>query len=433
MKQLIGLVPLSSAMRRHYSAYASRILSSASARPKMHIIRSALPVRHYSSKKDNEKKNDEHKEVVKEQEDEHLVEDVEASTLKSSQRALLRNRQDDNEGEHDEDVFDDEDDLDMPASGEKALVRASVPENIPELIAIPIDRRPVFPGFYKTFTVKDEKVAGALVRALKRGRPYVGLFLAKDRAPQEGDGEASLESSDRVRSLDEIHPVGTFAQLVNVIPGPGGISEGGVTAIVLPHRRIRALQLLPSASGSDVSRVRVENVPLRPHAKQSPVLQALMQEIFVMLSEVARLNPFFREHITHHNVSASIFEEPGRLADFCAVLTSGQAGELQEVLEAEEAEDRLRKALILLKKELMAAELQSTIRKEVEAKLSKKQREYLLHEQLKTIKKELGLESDTKERLTETFRTRAEALTMPPEVRRVFDEVPFCICSTSPN
>lgn len=304
----------------------------------------------------------------------------------------------------------------MPASLEKAIVKATVPASVPELIAVPIDRRPVFPGFYKTFTVKDEKVAEALTKAMKKGLPYVGLFLSKKDDSTSTD--LLSESNDKIEALDEIYPVGTFAQIVNLIPSKGE----GITAIVFPHRRIRALELLPD-SPAGVSKLRVENVHPKPFALHSQVIQALMQEIFTMLTEVAKLNPFFREHITHHNVPSSIFEEPAKLADFIAVLTTSPAAELQEVLETDVVEERLRRSLVLLKKELMQAELQSNIRKDVESKLNKKQREYLLQEQLKTIKKELGLETDTKEKLTETFRERAKHLAMPEEVQKVFEEV----------
>ena len=59
----------------------------------------------------------------------------------------------------------------------------------------------------------------------------------------------------------------------------------------------------------------------------------------------------------------------------------------KKVLESVVIEERLRKALVLLKKELLNAQLQHTISKDVETKLNQRQREYLLHEQLKSIKK----------------------------------------------
>ena len=85
-------------------------------------------------------------------------------------------------------------------------------------------------------------------------------------------------------------------------------------------------------------------------------------------------------------------------------------------------EDRLQKALLVLKKELVNAQLQSKISKDVESKIQKRQREYYLMEQLKGIKKELGLESDGKDKLIEKFKEKATKLNMPESVRKVFDE-----------
>ena len=85
-------------------------------------------------------------------------------------------------------------------------------------------------------------------------------------------------------------------------------------------------------------------------------------------------------------------------------------------------EDRLQKALLVLKKELVNAQLQSKISKDVENKIQKRQREYYLMEQMKGIKKELGIESDGKDKLIEKFKEKASKLNMPEAVRTVFDE-----------
>ena len=85
-------------------------------------------------------------------------------------------------------------------------------------------------------------------------------------------------------------------------------------------------------------------------------------------------------------------------------------------------EDRLQKALLVLKKELVNAQLQNKISKDVENKIQKRQREYYLMEQMKGIKKELGIESDGKDKLIEKFKEKASKLNMPEAVRTVFDE-----------
>lgn len=117
-----------------------------------------------------------------------------------------------------------------------------------------------------------------------------------------------------------------------------------------------------------------------------------------------------------------MFEEPEKLADFAAAASSGEVSDLQDVLESLDIEDRLQKALLVLKKELMNAQLQQKIAREVESKIQKRQREYYLMEQMKGIKKELGLESDGKDKLIEKLRERAAQLKMPEPVRKVFDE-----------
>lgn len=138
------------------------------------------------------------------------------------------------------------------------------------------------------------------------------------------------------------------------------------------------------------------------------------------------MNPLFRDQIASFSMSQSagnVFDEPSKLADFAAAVSAGEALELQEVLETLDVEDRLQKSLVVLKKELMNAQLQNKISKDVESKIAKRQREYYLMEQLKGIKKELGLESDGKDKLVEGFKEKALKLNMPATVKKVFDEV----------
>lgn len=120
--------------------------------------------------------------------------------------------------------------------------------------------------------------------------------------------------------------------------------------------------------------------------------------------------------------AGNVFDEPSKLADFAAAVSAGEALELQEVLETLPVEERLQKSLVVLKKELMNAQLQNKISKDVESKIAKRQREYYLMEQLKGIKKELGLESDGKDKLVEGFKEKATKLAMPATVKKVFDE-----------
>jgi Lon-like ATP-dependent protease len=174
-----------------------------------------------------------------------------------------------------------------------------------------------------------------------------------------------------------------------------------------------------------ISVVQVENLVTQPYKKDDQYIRAFMSEIVSVFKDIAQLNPLFRDQITNfsiNQVASNVFDEPDKLADFAAAVSTGEVGELQDVLESLVVDDRLRKALLVLKKELINAQLQSKLSRDVDSKIAKRQREYYLMEQLKGIKKELGMESDGKDKLIEKFKERAASLKMPEVVRKVFDE-----------
>lgn len=336
-------------------------------------------------------------------------------------------------------------------SSDKALQKPSVPEVYPQVMAIPIAKRPLFPGFYKAITIRDGNVALAIQEMMKRGQPYVGAFLFKD---ENADG-------DVIEKPEDVYGVGVFAQITAAYPLRG--ENGGVTAVLYPHRRIKISSLLPPSgdatkpAASDkqgdvvasfeesspesapkdhyeptsflrkypVSVVNVENLVEDPVDKKSPIIRAVTSEIVNVCKEIATLNPLFRDQISAFYTDqfpGNLSDEPAKLADFAAAVSAGELDEMQEVLEATNVEERLPKALVVLKKELMNAQLQSKISKDVEAKIQKRQREYWLMEQMKGIKRELGIESDGKDKLVEKFKEKAEKLAMPESVKKVFDE-----------
>jgi Lon-like ATP-dependent protease len=361
-------------------------------------------------------------------------------------------------------------------SAERALQKPTVPEVYPQVMAIPIAKRPLFPGFYKAVTIRDPHVAAAIQDMIKRGQPYIGAFLFKD------------ENADRdtIESMDEVHNVGVFAQITSAFPVHG--EPDALTAVLYPHRRIKMSALIApdrhakkegssdqvdsipdviptkaikedldqekkgdvvasfeenspeqkSAESSPqpyeptsflrkypVSLVNVENLVEEPHDPKSPIVRAVTNEIVNVFKEVASLNSLFRDQISTFSMSQSagnVMQEPAKLADFAAAVSAGEVSELQDVLETLNVEDRLQKALVVLKKELMNAQLQSKISKDVESKIQKRQREYWLMEQMKGIRRELGIESDGKDKLVEKFKEKAAKLAMPEVVKKVFDE-----------
>ncbi|KAF2442818.1 ATP-dependent protease La [Karstenula rhodostoma CBS 690.94] len=363
---------------------------------------------------------------------------------------------------------------------EKSLVKPSIPDVYPQVMAIPIAKRPLFPGFYKAITIRNKEVGQAIAEMVKRGQPYIGAFLLKD---DEAD-------KDVIDDPNEVYDVGTFCQVTSAFP-IGADDNFAMTCVLYPHRRIRMTDLKPPGAnkpqessaegaegtegasvvestlgeaavkepeaeqakgdvvasfeensadsakapryyeatsflkGKDVSIANVENLFEEPFdIKGNKVIPALVSEIVNTFKAVALLNPLFRDHISTFSVQTTmnVGEDPVKLADFAAAVAQADSHELQEALEELNVEQRLSKALIVLKKELMNAELQSKIVKDVENKITKKQREYWLMEQMKGIKRELGIESDGKDKLLEKFNDKASKLAMPEAVKKVFDE-----------
>ena len=263
------------------------------------------------------------------------------------------------------------------------------------MLALPIARRPLFPGFYKAVIIRNPSVVSAIKDMMKRGQPYLGAFLLRD---ENAD-------ADIIEDLSAVHPVGVFAQITSVFAPQGG--EEGLTAVLYPHRRIRINELMKEPSNLPVqsaflathgiSIAHVDNLRTEPYNKDNQYIRAFVSEIVSVFKDIAQLNPLFRDQITNfsiNQVASNVFDEPDKLADFAAAVSSGEVPELQDVLESVTVEDRLQKALLVLKKELINAQLQSKLARDVDSKIAKRQREYYLMEQLKGIKKELGMESD---------------------------------------
>lgn len=89
-----------------------------------------------------------------------------------------------------------------------------------------------------------------------------------------------------------------------------------------------------------------------------------------------------------------------------ALSGAGDPKELQAVLEEQDIRERLRLSLNLVKKEYELGRLQQQIGREVEEKVKQQHRRYMLQEQLKVIKRELGLEKDDKDTIVDKFRSR---------------------------
>ncbi|XP_067128852.1 lon protease homolog, mitochondrial [Centruroides vittatus] len=314
-----------------------------------------------------------------------------------------------------------------------ALSAITVPEVWPVVPVIAVNRNPVFPQFIKVLEISNPELIEIVRKNVRLNQPYAGIFLKRE------------ESDDEVmEKLDDLYPVGTFVQIHEL----QDLGEK-LRMIVMAYRRIRILkqitdndvnvkkrkrnrknnnqksesqvepEILPSPK---VLMVEVENVTHQKFEMNEKV-KAFTQEIVKTIRDIIALNPLYRESIQLMiQAGQRVVDNPVYLSDLGASLTGAEPHELQEILEETDIPKRLMLALSLLKKELELSRLQQKIGKEVEEKVKNMHRRYMLQEQLKAIKKELGMEKDDKDAVEEKFREKLKSLVVPKPVLEVIEE-----------
>ncbi|KAE9001828.1 Lon protease [Phytophthora fragariae] len=284
----------------------------------------------------------------------------------------------------------------------------------PHVLAMPAHRRPFFPGVVLPMTITNPEVTKALMSLKESGQKYVGVFLKKSTG---GDPLKSGGGEDLVKNLSEIHHVGSFARIDNMLP----FDANSVQVLMVSQRRIAIDDIRDEGPPIRVNISNLDNPPFDPKSK---LIRAYSNEIVATLREIVKMNPLFKDHMQYFSQRIDI-HNPYKLADFAASVTSADGEELQQVMEEMSCEARLKKALELITKELELSKVQQTIKEQVEEKVSKNQRNYLLMEQLKAIKKELGMEKDDKDAMITKYRERLAQFapgSIPASVNEVVED-----------
>lgn len=331
-------------------------------------------------------------------------------------------------------------------SSSNALVLSGPEKKHHKVFVVELSRKPLFPGIYTPVMVsKNEKLIKEITEAKKQGvQSYVGAFLRKElgplstsppsSSPSAGAADTSPSSTtppppsppppsppnypDPLDPASHLFEVGTFAQVHTIIAGD---SPDSAQLLLLGHRRIKRTATI----SSDPLKVRIEHLKDASY-ENTDILKATSMEVVNTMRDLLHLNPLYGEQFrTLLSLAGSIdLQDMSRLVDAAASLTSADDAKLQSLLEELDVPSRASEVLLLLKKEVELCKLQQDIREQVEGKIMKEQRRMLLMEQLKSIKKELGLEKDDKSTLVQKFQERWEPkkATAPEDAKRVVEE-----------
>ena len=286
-----------------------------------------------------------------------------------------------------------------PSGNESSADLVLVSDVLPDLIPImPVRMRPYFPGFMAPVTVSGDHL-DKMQGLLEGPDQTVGLVLVKDPAAED--------------SPENLHHVGVGARVVKAVQ-----TEVESAYVLLNCVARFTIQELKETKKGWNALVKYHHETELSHDEE---LKAYALAIVATLKELVQLDPLQSEAIKLF-LSHSAMQDPGRLADFSASLTTASSEELQEVLATFNVRSRIDKALLLLRQELEMAKLKQKITDQIEEQMSERQREFFLREQLKAIKQELGIEKEGKASEIETFQERLREISPSTEAVRVIAE-----------
>ena len=185
---------------------------------------------------------------------------------------------------------------------------------------------------------------------------------------------------------------------------------GGVQLLLQGEQRATALQY--STTDGYLSAVIVPAEEMNPVDENDPAFTALQKETRERAAELGERRGL-PEEVVHQVLDA--VTDPGKFADLVAGYIELPVPEKQGLLETLNVEDRLRRVLVHVQRQVGLLEAQEDIKSQVQEELGERQREMYLREQMKAIQKELGDDDQSKE-MTE-LREKLSKLELPKEAR----------------
>lgn len=284
----------------------------------------------------------------------------------------------------------------LPIMGdEKELLNDNmqIPDTLPIL---PLRNTVLFPGVIIPINIGRDKSL-KLIKDSYRQSALIGVVAQKDTNTENPD-------------INDLYQIGTVASILKILEMP----DGTTTAIIQGKRRFLLEDILyddPYHVGK-ISLKKEEGVP-----ENDPEYNAIAESLKDMASKIVK----YSSHIPNEagfalkNIESMLF-----LINFISSNTDVDYQNKQELLEIDNLKQRAIKLLEILSKQVSLLELKNDIQKKVKMDIDKQQREYFLHQQMKTIQDELG-GNPTDEEIKE-LEELAETKEWNRNVREIFNK-----------
>jgi ATP-dependent Lon protease len=234
-----------------------------------------------------------------------------------------------------------------------------------ELPVLPIRNAVLFPGAVAPFDVGREKSVALVEDVHNLQSPVIAIFAQRDPATDDP-------------SADDLYPVGCAARVLKALKH----SSGNYSLILQGLTRIRLDQLTQT---NPYMRAKIARVETRAH--EDVEAEALAMSLRDVAKQVIQLMP---ELPREAGSLIDSIQAPGALADLVAANLDAPVEEKAQLIETVEVKERIRKVLRLLTRQLEILKMRERINSQIKEEMGKNQREYVLRQQLKAIKEELG-------------------------------------------
>ncbi len=279
----------------------------------------------------------------------------------------------------------------ITAEEEENMNKQEFPE---DLAILPLRNNVLFPGVVIPITVGRDKSI-KLIQEANKGNKIIGVVSQKNQE------EESPEFSD-------LHTIGTVAQIVRMLKMPDGSS----TVIIQGKRRFEIVQ--PTQT-EPYMRANVKMLKEKAFDKNSKEMDVLFKTIKDLALQIIRDSPNIPSEASF---AIGNIDSPTFLVNFISSNMNADVSKKQEMLEELDMKKRVMMVLEHLTLEVQMLEMRNEIQSKVRKDMDRQQREYFLHQQMRTIQDELG--DNPQEQDVRELALRAESKKWDERVSKLF-------------
>jgi ATP-dependent Lon protease len=281
----------------------------------------------------------------------------------------------------------------LTAEDEELMNSETIPD---ELAILPLKNTVLFPGVVIPITVGRDKSI-RLIKDAYKGNRIIGVVSQKDIAIEDP-------------RFDELNKVGTIALIIKMLRMP----DGNTTVIIQGKRRFHLEEVTQLAPYFKAKVRPFEEIHPPKEDKEFRALVSSLKDISLQIIQQSPNIP------SEAAFAIKNIESPSFLVNFISSNMNSEVGEKQQLLEIADLKLRAEQVLKFLTRELQMLELKNQIQSKVKIDIDQQQREYFLHQQLKTIQEELGGNSLAEE--IEELRKQAETKKWAEQVKKHFSK-----------